>query len=434
MTDYHRRLASLFTVHLKGSAMANRTIVGIDVGTTKVCTIVAQVQNSGRLHVLGVGLTPSKGIDKGVVVNIDDAVHAIATSVEKAERLSGYRIGTAFVGVAGRHIASLNSRGVVAVARSDHEVTRSDIARAVEAAQAVAIPTQREVIHVIPRAYILDGNEGIRDPIGMSGFRLEVETHIVTGEVMAIQNLIKSVQRAGVEIDDLVLQPLASGEAALTPDDKDRGVVLVDIGGGTTDIAVFVQGGVWHTSVIPVGGNHFTNDIVLVLQTPHHTAEYLKLRYGTAIDEEEEQEDTVIEVEGFSLGERQQVSRRLLNQVIRARAEEVVELIYNEIRRSGYDGLLPAGVVVTGGAAQLPRFDELMREMLGIPVRLGGPTGLGGLSDSLDSPAYSTAVGLVHWGARHGLAMLGGPSAAPERNGWGSSYERFKGWLREFLP
>lgn len=415
--------------------MAHRTIVGIDVGTTKVCTIVAQTQDNGRMNILGVGLTPSKGLDKGMVVNIDDAVNAITTSVEKAERSSGYRIGTAFVGVAGRHIASLNSRGVVAVARSDHEITRSDVARAVEAAQAVAIPTQREVIHVIPRAYVVDGHEGIRDPIGMAGYRLEVETHIVTGEVMAIQNLIRSVQRAGIEIDDLVLQPLASGEAVLSTEDKDRGVVLVDIGGGTTDIAVFVQGGIWHTSVLPVGGNHFTNDIVLVQQTPHNTAEYLKLKYGSAIAEPPDNETTdIIEAEGFAPGERKQISRYLLNQIIQARTEEVVELIYNEIRRSGYEGLLPAGVVLTGGAAQLPHFDELMRDMLGIPVRIGAPTDLTGLSDAIDSPPYATAVGLVRWGARHGLAMLNAPSVGPERNGSGSSYERFKNWLREFLP
>jgi cell division protein FtsA len=415
--------------------MAQRTIVGIDVGTTKVCTVVAQVQDNGRINVLGVGLTPSKGLDKGVVVNIDDAVNAIATSVEKAERLSGYRIGTAFVGVAGRHISSLNSRGVVAVSRNDHEITRSDVARAVEAAQAVAIPIQREVIHVIPRAYVVDGHEGIRDPIGMAGFRLEVETHIVTGEVMAIQNLIKSVQKAGVEIDDLVLQPLASGEAVLTADDKDRGVVLVDIGGGTTDIAVFVDGGIWHTSVIAVGGNHFTNDIVLVLKTPHNTAEYLKLKYGSAIaGEPEDAASDLIEAEGFNPGERQQISRSLLNQVLQARAEEVIEHIYNEIRRSGYDGLLPAGVVLTGGAVQLPRFDELMREMLGIPVRIGTPNDLSGLADTIDSPSYATGVGLLRWGSRHGLAMLNSPNASSERSSIGSTYERFKDWLKEFLP
>jgi cell division protein FtsA len=387
--------------------MAHRTIVGIDVGTTKVCTIVGQVYDNGRINVLGVGLTPSKGLDKGVVVNIDDAVNAIATSVEKAERLSGYRINAAFVGIAGRHIQSLNSRGVVAVARSDHEITRHDVARAVEAAQAVAIPTQREVIHVIPRAYVVDGNEGIRDPIGMSGFRLEVETHIITGEVMAIQNLIKSVQKTGVEIDDLVLQPLAAGEAVLSADDKDRGVVLVDIGGGTTDIAVFAQGGIWHTSVIPVGGNHFTNDIVIVQQTPHNTAQYLKLKYGAAIAAEtEEESDDVIDVEGFAPGERQQISRCMLNQVLQARAEELTELIYNEIRRSGYEGLLPAGIVLTGGTAQLPRLDELMRDMLGIPVRIGTPADLTGLADTLNSPAYATAMGLLRWGMRHGASGL----------------------------
>ena len=414
-----------------------RTIVGIDVGTTKVCTIVAQASDTGKLNILGVGLTPSKGIDKGVVVNIDDAMSAISASVEKAERLSGYRIGTAFVGVSGRHISSLNSRGVVAVQRPDHEITRNDVARAVESAQAVAIPTQREIIHVIPRAYVVDGHEGIRDPIGMSGFRLEVETHIVTGEVMAIQNLIRSVQKTGVEIDDLILQPLASGEACLTADDKDRGVMLVHIGGGTTDIAIFMQGGVWHTSVISVGGNHFTNDITYVLHTPHNTAEYLKIRYGSAIAGDppaEADSDDQIEIDTLTVGEKQKISRHLLNDIIQARAEQVVELIYNEIKRSGYEGMLPAGIVLTGGAAQLSRFDELMRDMLGMPVRIGVPTDLSGLNDSLDSPSYATGVGLLRWGARHGLSMLGPIHRTDERQGWGNVYERFKGWLREFLP
>jgi cell division protein FtsA len=419
--------------------MAPRTIVGIDVGTTKVCTIVAQVLDNGRINVLGVGVTPAKGIDKGVVVNIEDAVNAISTSVEKAERLSGYRIGSAFVGVSGRHISSLNSRGVVAVSRTDHEITRQDVARAVEAAQAVTIPTQREIIHIIPRAYIVDGTEGIRDPIGMSGYRLEVETHIITGEVMAIQNLIKSVEKAGVGIDDLVLQPLASGEAVLTEEDKDRGVVLVDIGGGTTDIAVFAQGGIWHTSVIPVGGSHFTNDIVLVQQTPHNTAEYLKLKYGMAIAVETEQaSEDIVEVEGFAPGERQHISRYLLNQILQARAEEVTELIYNEIRRSGYDGLLPAGIVLTGGTALLPQLDEVMRDMLGIPVRVGTVGELHGLADSLSTPPYASCLGLVRWGARHGSSqgrpLSPGAGSSNDQTAWVSTYDRFKRWLREFLP
>lgn len=420
-----------------------RTIVGIDVGTTKVCTIVAQVHEDRHVNVLGVGLTASKGLDKGVVVNIDDAVGAIATSIEKAERLSGYRIDTAFVGVAGRHISSLNSRGVVAVNAPDHEITRGDVARAVEAAQAVAIPTQREVVHVIPRAYIVDGHEGIRDPVGMSGFRLEVETHIVTGEVMAIQNLIKSVQRAGIEIDDLVLQPLASGEAVLTQEDKNHGVVLVDIGGGTTDIAVFIQGGVWHTSVLPVGGMHFTNDIVYVMHTPHNTAEYLKIRYGNAfnVSSAEEESDAndvlesdLIDADTLVVGERQQISRELLCEILQARAEQLVELIYNEIQRSGYDGLLQAGLVITGGGAQLPGLDELMRDMLGVPVRIGIPTGLSGLADTIDSPQYATSVGLLYWGLRHGLATLDGLYDARNGGRKATMYERLKGWLREFLP
>ena len=411
-----------------------RTIVGIDVGTTKVCTIVAQVAENGNMNILGVGMTPSKGLDKGVVVNIDDAVNSIATSVEKAERLSGYRISTAFVGVAGRHISSLNSRGVVAVGRPDHEITRADVLRAVEAAQAVAIPTQREIIHVIPRAYVVDGNEGIRDPIGMSGFRLEVETHIVTGEVMAIQNLIKSVQRAGVEIDDLVLQPLASGEAVLTAEDKDRGVMLVDIGGGTTDVAIFSQGGVWHTSVIPVGGNHFTNDIVYVLHTPHNTADYLKLRYGSAMAEPSaSEEEDLIETETLTVGEKQKISRQLLNDIIQARAEQVVELIYNEIKRSGYEGMLPAGIVLTGGSSQLPRFDELIRDMLGTPCRIGQPTQLSGLADSIDTPSYATGIGLLRWGGRHGVNSTGIERGSSDQR-MGNTYERFKNWLREFLP
>ena len=413
-----------------------RTIVGIDIGTTKVCTIVAQLSDSGRLNILGVGVTPSKGLDKGIVVNIDNAVSAIETSIEKAERLTGYRIGTAFVGVSGRHISSLNSRGVVAVQRPDQEITRSDIARAVEAAQAVAIPTQREIIHVIPRAYILDGYEGIRDPIGMSGSRLEVETHIVTGEVMAIQNLIRSVQRSGIGIDELVLQPLASGEAVLSAEDKDRGVVLVDIGGGTSDVAIFVQGGVWHTSVISLGGHHFTNDITYVLHTPPNTAEYLKLRYGSAIADEEGDEyddEREIEIDILNANEKQKINRTLLNQILQARAEELVELIYQEIRRSGYEGRLPAGVVLTGGGAQLARLDELMRDMLGLPVRIGLPVDLAGLTDALESPSFATCVGLLRWGMRNGSALS--PSQrSTDVSGKGSTYERLMNWLKEFLP
>jgi len=414
--------------------MAARTVVGIDVGTTKVVTLVGEPGPDGQINILGVGLTPSKGIKKGIVVNVEEAVTSIVASVEKAERLSGYRIGSAYVGVAGGHIQAINSRGVVAIPRADREITAADLARALDAARAIAIPTQREIIHVIPRSYIVDGQEGIRDPIGLSGFRLEVEAHIVTGAVTAIQNLIKCVQRAGVEIDDLVLQPLASSEAVLSEAEKEMGVILVDCGGGTTDVAIFIDGSIWHTVVLPVGGNQISNDIAIVLRTPFDVAEYLKIRHGQArpaSDDGQGPEDDQIEVESFSGGKKRRVSRTLLHQVIEARVEEIFQMLRAEVRRVGYEGLLPAGVVLTGGTALLPGIEEVAREVLNLPVRIGIPTHLGGLSDTIDSPAYATGVGLLRWAFKRGSTP---PFLVPQEQGWSRVYNRFKSWLREFLP
>lgn len=413
-----------------------RTVVGIDVGTTKVVTLVGEIGASEQVNILGVGLTPSKGLKKGIVVHVDDAVTSIVASVEKAERSSGYRIGSAYVGVAGGHIQSLNSRGVVAVPRADREIMPADLARSLDAARAIAIPTQREIIHVIPRSYIVDGQEGIRDPIGLSGFRLEVEAHIVTGAVTAIQNLIKCVQRAGVEIDDLVLQPLASSEAVLTDTEKEMGVMLVDCGGGTTDVAIFIDGSIWHSMVLPVGGNHITNDIAIVLRTPFDVAEYLKIRHGQARAEELAQEEGTeegqkIEVESFAGAKGRAVSRNLLHQVVEARVDEIFQMLRAEVRRVGYDGLLPAGVVLTGGTALLPGIAEVAQAVLNLPVRIGIPGSLGGLSDTIDSPAYATSVGLVRWGCKRGGAP---PFLVPQDQGWARIYNRFKSWLREFLP
>ncbi len=418
--------------------MATRTVVGIDVGTTKVVTLVGEVGADDTVNILGVGLTPSKGIKKGIVVNVEDAVTSIVASVEKAERLSGYRVGSAYVGLAGGHVQSLNSRGVVAIPRADREITAADLARALDAARAIAIPTQREIIHVIPRSYIVDGQEGIRDPVGLSGFRLEVEAHIVTGAVTAIQNLIKCIQRAGVEIDDLVLQPLASSESVLTDAEKEMGVILVDCGGGTTDVAVFIDGSIWHSVVLPVGGNHISNDIAIVLRTPFDVAEYLKIRHGHLQAPTEPVaesggggQDGQIEIESFSGLKRRSVSRSLLYEVIAARVEEIFQMLRAEVRRVGYEGLLPAGVVLTGGTALLPGIEEMARSVLNMPVRIGVPTRLGGLADTIDSPAYATSVGLVRWGLQRGSAQQ---VLVPQEQGWSRIYNRFKSWLREFLP
>lgn len=417
-----------------------RTIVGIDVGTTKVVTLVGESGPDDQVNILGVGLTPSKGMKKGIVVNVEDAVTSIVASVEKAERLSGYRIGSAYVGLAGGHIHSINSRGVVAIPRADREITPPDLSRALDAARAIAIPTQREVLHVIPRSYIVDGQEGIRDPVGLSGFRLEVEAHIVTGAVTAIQNLIKCIQRAGVEIDDLVLQPLASSEAVLSKAEKEMGAMLVDCGGGTTDVAIFIDGSIWHSVVLPVGGNHITNDIAIVLRTPFDVAEYLKIRHGQARSAATAEEggpempgpqDDEIHVEHFVGGKKRSISRTLLHQVIEARVEEIFRMLRAEVRRVGYDGLLPAGVVLTGGTALLPGIEEVARNVLNLPVRVGIPVRLGGLADAIDSPAYATSVGLVRWGLKRGGAP---PFLVPEAQGWTRVYNRFKSWLREFLP
>jgi cell division protein FtsA len=384
--------------------MAHRTVVAIDVGTTKICTVVAQVDHDvDEISVLGLGLTPSKGVERGVVVNIDDTISAIASSIERAERLSGYRITAVYVAATGRYLTSLNSRAAVAVAGPDREITGNDITRATEAARSITIPMQREIVFLEPRTYVVDGNEDIRDPTGMFGYRLEVEAHIVVADKMLLENLIRSVQRSGAEINEVTIQSYAASWAVLSDDDREQGVVLVDIGGGTTDIAIFAKGRLWHSCVLPVGGGHFTNDIVLVMQLPYRTAEWLKLNYGSAIAEPcDDEEADIISAESFVPGEEQLVSRTLLNEVLHARAAELIQLILQEIRHSGYEGMLPAGIVLSGGAAQLPRFDELMRDHVGIPVRIGTPRGLTGLDDLVDRPEFATAIGLIRWGSHHG--------------------------------
>ena len=403
-----------------------RTIVGIDVGTTKICTLVGEVNEAGELNIVGVGVAPSRGMRKGMVINVAEATEAIAASVEKAERTSGYQIERAYVSIAGSHISGVNSRGVVAISRGEGGITTDDIDRALEAAQAIAIPHNQEVLHIVPRTFTVDGQNGIRDPIGMYGFRLEVEAHIVMGASSAIQNLVKCVEALDIGVVELVLGPLAAGAAVLTDTEREMGVVLADIGGGTTDIGVFIEGSVWHTTVLAVGGNHLTNDLAIGLRAPFTVAENLKIEYGQARSDAVGLDETV-EVDMFGDNGHQRVSRRLLAQILEARAEEICHLIRQEIKRSGYDGLLPAGVVLCGGSAQLAGFPELAREVLQLPVRVGAPRDLKGLVDTISSPAFATSVGLLRWGLQQHTVRR------PRRRG-GSLGQRLIQWLRAFLP
>lgn len=405
-----------------------RTIVGIDVGTTKVCTLVAEVDDEERLHVVGVGVVLARGLRKGVVVNVGEATAAIAESIDIAERVSGYQIERAYVGASGGHVASMNSRGVVAIGRGDHGVDYDDIERAMDAAGAVPIPHNRQIIHVVPRGYIIDGQDGVRDPVGMLGFRLEVEAHIITGSATALQNLVKCVEDLGIGVDEVILGPLASGQAVLTETEREMGVVLADIGGGTTDIAIFIDGTIWHTVVLEVGGNHLTNDLSIGLRLPFESAEEVKLKYGHAQPKSVRAEESFT-VPTFGGDARQQVFRREVANILEARVEETFSLILREIKRSGYDGLLPAGVVLCGGSAQLPGMCELGKQVLGMPLRIGQPRDLLGLVDQLASPAYATSVGLLQWGVKASLS----PSLRRRRSRPGIG-QRIGHWLRNFLP
>lgn len=420
----------------------DKYFVGIDVGTTKVCAAIGEPDRAGGVRVVGVGVAPSRALRRGVVVNIDEAVESIGAAIERAERISGYKIVSCYLTITGGQVASLNNRGVIAIARSDQAIAPDDVERVIEAARVVSIPNNREIIHAIPRHFIVDGQEGIRNPVGMIGYRLDVEAHLVTVAVTSLQNLTKCVQRLGVDVDGVVLEPLASGEAVLTDEEKEMGVVLADIGGGTTGIAVYVEGSVCHTAVLPVGGNHITNDVAIGLRTPFAAAEEIKIAYGSAlsgqIDEDEE-----IEVSTFGRSRQDRISRTQLCEIVEARLAEVFSLIQGEIKSSGYEGLLPAGVVLTGGGAQLEGIADLAAEYLRIPVRVGVPWEVEGLVDSVSAPAYAAAVGLLLWDSRSRLPTASAVSEPRwSRRGRDSRarsqevtvYNRLKEWFRAFLP
>ena len=374
--------------------MENKTIVGIDIGTTKICTIVARVEEDSSIRIMGVGIEPSRGMKRGVMVNLEEATVAIARSVEKAQRSSGYEIRSALVSLAGSHVSSINSKGTAGI--NGGIVRESDVHRALEAAQSVAIPHNREVIHVIQRGFSIDDQSGISQPVGMHGYRLEVEAHIITAAETAVENIRKATEAAGVHVLQFVLNPLASGEVVLTETEKQLGVLVCDIGGGTTDLAIYINSDIWHTMVISVGGNLVTSDIAHGLRLSLNQAEEVKKKYGHAIANEVGIEE-LFSVRAFGEENPIQINRRDLAYIIEARMEEIFRFVLQEIKRSGYDGLMPAGVVLTGGTSMLPGIRKLGNEVLGLPVRVAQPENLLGLVDQLYSPAYSTSVGLLQW-------------------------------------
>jgi len=409
-----------------------RVIVGIDVGTTKICVLVGELDRDGKLNIVGVGTCPSQGLRRGVVVNIEETVTSIAAALDRAERLSGKKLTTAYVGIAGSHIESENSKGFVAISPSHRDIIQNDISRAIEVARAIPLTANREVIHVIPRGYVVDGQEGIKNPIGMSGFRLEVETHIITGSVSSIHNLIKCVHKSQVEIEDLVLEPLASSEAVLDDGETDLGVALIDIGGGTTDVAVFSDGAIWHTVVLPIGGNLITSDIAIGLRLPFAIAEELKITYGHC-DPTTIAEDDMIDLAQFMPDCNDLVPRKLLAEIIQARVEELFNMVHEELKKSGYDGMLPAGLVITGGTAELPGILDVAGQTLDLPARIGTPLGLLGLADSISRPAYATSVGLLLWGLRH-TSLFIDEEESEEEGATSDVMSRLGRWLRAFIP
>ncbi len=388
----------------KNMARSQDTVIGLDVGTAKVCAIIGEVNEEDTVDIIGVGVAPSRGLRKGVVVNIDHTVAAIKAAIQDAELMAGYRVDTVFSGVSGGHIRGINSHGVIAI--KNREVTASEVDRVVDAARAVAIPTDREILHILPQEFMVDDQDGIKEPIGMAGVRLEAKVHIITGAASAAQNIIRCANRAGLRVADLVLQQLASAEAVLSPDEKELGVALVDIGGGTTDIAVIVDGAVQHTSVISVGGEQLTNDIAFGLRTPLVEAERIKKRHGCALGALVNKDES-ISVPGVGGRPPRTLSRSVLADIAEPRLEEIIGLVKRELEKTGLLQVLASGVVLTGGTVAIEGIAELAEQILDVPVRIGCPTGVSGLVDIVRSPMYATGVGLVLWGVNHGAMDMG---------------------------
>ncbi len=403
-------------------------LVGLDIGTTKICCIIGEITSNGGIDIIGLGQHPSTGLRKGVVVNIDSTVESIKSAVEEAELMAGCEIESAFVGIAGGHIKSMNSHGIIAV--KNKEVTEQDVSRVIEAAKAIAIPMDREVLHVLPQEFIIDNQDGIKTPLGMAGVRLEAKVHIVTAAVTSAQNIVKCVNKAGIGVQDIVLEQLASSESVLSNDEKELGVALIDIGGGTSDVALFYQGAIKHTSVLAIAGAQMTNDIAIGLRTPNNEAEKIKHMYGCACPGLVK-EDEMIEIINVGGRAPQHVSRKILSEIVEARAKEMFEIMNNEIELSGFHDLLSSGIVLTGGVSCMEGLSEQAERVFQVPVRVGIPQGLGGLIDVVNNPRYATSAGLILYGLKSFKA--GSARELKGRNLFEKILTRMKDWVEEFF-
>ncbi|MDP3679163.1 MAG: cell division protein FtsA [Methylotenera sp.] len=399
-------------------------IVGLDIGTSKIVAIVAELQPEGTLKVIGLGQHISRGLKKGVVVNIESTMQSIQRALEEAELMADCKINNVYTGIAGSHIKSINSHGMVKI--KDAEVSQMDVDRVIETARAIALPADQQILHILTQEFIIDGQEDVREPLGMSGMKLEVKVHIVTGAVAAAQNIVKCIKRCGIEVSDLILQPLASSLAVLTEDEKELGVCLVDIGGGTTDIAVFKQGAIRHTAVVPIAGDQMTNDVAVAFRTPTQSAEDIKIKHGCALRQLADPRE-VVEVPGVDGRDPRQLSVQTLAEVLEPRVVELYELVLNELRRSGMEEMIASGIVITGGSAMMRGMVELGEEIFHMPVRLGMPRYVGGLSEVVSNPRYATSVGLVLMGKQQLERHINGQM---ESSSFGRILERMKRWFQ----